>query len=349
MHPWEAHVDSCAIPKLRSAVTQSSHRSDADSTYATSGHADGALPDASDEAARQRALDAYHIVDSLPEDVYNDVVHVAAALCGTPIALVSLVDRDRQWFKARTGLDDADTARDIAVCDHAIRTKDQLFEIADLTQDARFATNPLVSGDAGMRFYAGMPLVTPDGQAIGTVCVIDRQPRALNEVQRDALRALARITMQLLEERAQRRRLLQQQQQAQAQGGATASGGPDRGFVAIIVELQDHAGLVARTSAATVEQSLLALEESLALLLPAGCAAAISRAPGSPECTLVCEATGDGEILRKVEAFVAAHARDSDARILVGAAESRHAGGALEEVFLRADEALSRAKDAARA
>lgn len=329
-------------------MAQAFHRGDAGSTHADPRHADAVHPDALHEASRQRALDAYHIVDSLPEDVYNDVVHVAAALCGTPIALVSLLDRDRQWFKARTGLDDASTARDIAVCDHAIRNKDELFEIADLSQDTRFAANPLVAGDAGMRFYAGIPLVTPDGHAIGTVCVIDHQPRALSDAQRSALRALARITMELLDERVQRRRL-QQQQHPQPAGGPSAMG-PDGngGFVAIIVELQDHAGLVAREGAATVEQSLLALEESLALLLPAGCAAAISRAPGSPECTLVCEATDGDAILRQVEEFVAEHARAAGARILIGAAESRHAAEALDEVFLRADDALSLAKDAAR-
>jgi hypothetical protein len=310
-----------------------------------------ASADAGLEASRQRALDGYHIVDSLPEGVYDDIVHVAAALCGTPIALVSLIDRDRQWFKARTGLDDASTARDIAVCDHAIRNKDELFEIADLSRDARFAANPLVAGDGGMRFYAGMPLVTPDGHAIGTVCVIDHQPRALNEAQRSALRALARITMGLMEERARHRSLQQQAMEAarQATRTAPAAGGDGKGgFVAIIVELQDHAGLVRREGAAAVEQSLLSLEESLALLLPAGCAAAISRTPGSPECTLVCDAAGNGDILQRVEAFVARHAGATGARILVGAAESRRADEPLDEVFLRADDALSLAKDALR-
>jgi len=336
-------------PEDGDPVAQASHRGDVDRMQVDPMHADPMQADPMHEASRQRALDAYHIVDSLPEDVYNDVVHVAAALCGTPIALVSLLDRDRQWFKARTGLEDSSTARDIAVCDHAIRNNDELFEIADLSQDARFAANPLVTGDAGMRFYAGMPLITPDGHAIGTVCVIDHQPRALSDGQRSALRALARITMELLDERMQRRRLQQQHQHPQAAGGAPLAGADGgSGFVAIIVELQDHAGLVARESAAAVEQSLLALEESLALLLPAGCAAAISRAPGSPECTLVCEATDNGAILRQVEQFVATHARATGARILIGAAESRHAAEALDEVFLRADDALSLAKDAAR-
>lgn len=305
-----------------------------------------ALPaslDADQEFLRQRALDGYHVVDSLPEGIYDDVVHVAAVLCGTPVALVSLVDRDRQWFKARKGLADASTARDLAVCDHAIRNKDELFEIADLSSDARFSANPLVT-EGGMRFYAGMPLVTPDGHAIGTVCVIDHQPRALNDEQRGALRALARITMGLMDERMQLRRLQQQDMDPRT---PAPGGTPERGFTAIIVELQDHAALVARDGMAAVEQALLALEESLAQMLPPGCAAAISRTPGSAECTVVCEGEHGG-IVERIEAFTAERSRQTGTHLLVGAAHSRHPGEPLDEVFLRADDALSAAKDAAR-
>lgn len=304
--------------------------------------------DAGEERSRQRALDAYHIVDSLPEAVYNDVVHVAAALCDTPIALVSLVDRDRQWFKARTGLDASETPRDVAVCDHAIREKHELFEIADLTRDTRFAANPLVTGEVGMRFYAGMPLVTPDGHAIGTVCVIDREPRVLSDAQRSAMRALARITMELIDD-CGRRRTHQQALLREAAGLVAPDAREEGGFVAAIVELQDHAGAVARMGEDRVELLLQALEESLAQLLPIGCPGAVSRNPGSAECTLVFEGADHEDTLRRIGEFVASHAQATGTRILLGAAGSLHADEPMQDVFLRADDALSQAKDSARA
>lgn len=304
--------------------------------------------DAEQERSRQRALDAYHIVDSLPEGVYNDVVHVAAAVCDTPIALVSLIDRDCQWFKARTGLDATETVRDIAVCDHAIRNKDELFEIADLSRDERFANNPLVTGELALRFYAGMPLVTPDGHAIGTVCVIDHVPRVLNEAQRSTMRALARITMELIENCGKRRHELQREVHI-ASGLAAPGATHASGFVAAIVELQDHAGLAAEVGESNAEQLLYAMEESLALLLPADCPGAVSRNPGSPECTMVFEGNNSSAILQSVEAFIASHERDTGIRVLLGAARSLHPDEPMQDVFLRADEALSLAKDAARA
>ena len=152
----------------------------------------------SNEHARQRALDAYRAVDSLPEVAYDDIVRLASMLCDVPIALVSLIDRDRQWFKASCGLEMRETSRDIAFCDHAIRQPGQLMEVPDARNDQRFADNPLVTGSTAFQFYAGMPLVTPSGAAIGTVCVLDQKPRALNESQRQALASLARLTMNLL-------------------------------------------------------------------------------------------------------------------------------------------------------
>ena len=159
---------------------------------------DAAMP--LDETARQRALDALHIVDTLPEGAYDDVVRVAAAVCHTPIALLTLLDRDRQWFKAAVGVERRETSRDLAVCEVAIHTPDRLMEVQDLQQDARFAAFPMVAAGAA-RFYAGMPLVTDAGAAIGTVCVVDHEPRQLDDTQRDALAALARITMRLLDAR----------------------------------------------------------------------------------------------------------------------------------------------------
>jgi GAF domain-containing protein len=163
-----------------------------------------------DEAARQRALDTYHVLDSLPEEAYDDVVRLASVVCGVPTALVSLVDRDRQWLKARIGFELSQTPRDVAFCDHAIRTPDRLLEVPDASRDPRFAANPLVTAEGGVRFYAGVPLVTPSGAAIGTVCVIDQQPRELDERQREALASLARLTLNLLEQRHRERGLERQ-------------------------------------------------------------------------------------------------------------------------------------------
>ena len=133
----------------------------------------------------------YRVLDTDPELPFDDLVRVASHICGTPIALVSLVDRDRQWFKAKVGLDASETPRDLAFCAHAI-LDDAVFEVQDTLEDPRFATNPLVTSAPAIRFYAGAPLIVGEALRLGTLCVIDRQPRALEESQRDALRALAR-------------------------------------------------------------------------------------------------------------------------------------------------------------
>lgn len=153
------------------------------------------------EAERQAALDALRITDSLPEATYDAVVKLASAICGTPIALISLITRDRQWFKARLGLTVEETPRQFAFCDHAIRSPETLMEVRDASADARFRDNPLVTGDPNIRFYAGHPLVDSEGHALGTVCVIDRVPRQLDDAQREALAALAEVVSGLLEAR----------------------------------------------------------------------------------------------------------------------------------------------------
>jgi PAS domain S-box-containing protein len=147
------------------------------------------------EAERLQALHQLDLLDTLPEQAFDDIVQIACVVCGVPIALVSLVDSERQWFKARVGLDATQTHRDLAFCAHAINTPEQLFEIADATADPRFAANPLVTGELGIRFYAGTPLLTADGHAIGTLCVIDRVPRKLDDGQIKALEALGRRVM----------------------------------------------------------------------------------------------------------------------------------------------------------
>ncbi len=156
---------------------------------------DGIRPD---EAARLEVLARYDILDTAPEEAFSDLAILAAQLCGAPIALVSLVDAGRQWFKAAVGIEAAETSRDASFCAHAIR-QPGLFVVPDASVDERFAANPLVTGDAGIRFYAGSPLVTPDGFGLGTLCVIDRVPRDLSPEQADALRALGRQVVSQLE------------------------------------------------------------------------------------------------------------------------------------------------------
>lgn len=143
------------------------------------------------ERDRLLALQRYELMDTPPEAVYDDITALAAQICGTPIALISLLDDARQWFKSRVGLEAEETPRDIAFCDHAIRG-DDLFVVSDAASDERFRNNPLVTTDPNIRFYAGMPLTCRDGFNLGTLCVIDRESRDLTPEQEVALTALAR-------------------------------------------------------------------------------------------------------------------------------------------------------------
>ena len=153
-----------------------------------------------DEKARLSALQRYSILDTLPEQIYDDVTALAALICGTPISLVSLVDADRQWFKASTGIEASETPRSASFCAHTIATSATLI-VKDAQSDPRFKENPLVTGAPGIRFYAGAPIVEPDGHVLGTVCVIDTAPRSITPIQVAALEALARHTMALMEMR----------------------------------------------------------------------------------------------------------------------------------------------------
>jgi len=155
------------------------------------------LPD--DEGARQATLDAYRILDTPREAAYDDLVEIAAAICDVPMAVITLIDRDRQWFKAARGLDIEGTSRKIAFCAHAILRPHETMVVPDARQDARFSGNPMVSGDAGVRFYAGAPLLAANGQPMGTFCVVDDRPRELAPAQRSALEALSRQATRLME------------------------------------------------------------------------------------------------------------------------------------------------------
>lgn len=154
-----------------------------------------------DEPERLRALELLDVLDSASERRFDVLVATAALVCGVPISLVSLIDHDRQWFKANVGLPSlTETPRDVAFCAHAI-LYDGIFEVPDTLADPRFADNPLVTTVPDIRFYAGATLRLSDGAHVGTLCVIDRVPRQLSQQQREALRLLSIAVVQALESR----------------------------------------------------------------------------------------------------------------------------------------------------
>ena len=300
-----------------------------------------------DEAERQRALDALHIVGSLPEPAYDDIVKVAAAVCGTPMALVTLIDRDRQWFKARTGLDGIQTERNVAVCDHAIRQPTQLMEVGDLSQDARFSDNPVLK-DIGARFYAGMPLVTESGAAVGSVCVVDLNPRELSTTQREALQALARLTMTLMEGRSRER---DQQVASILDHGVAeeAAAAPDAAgaYSVVILELQDLSELAQRLGERGLDRQLQQLDQALEQCLQSDRGDSINRVSGSGEFIAVLGSSDVEETLTRFKQVAREANQNAGATLLLGAA-STSTGESTTAVFLRADQALSAAKDALR-
>jgi GAF domain-containing protein len=150
------------------------------------------------DQARVAALQKYAILDTEPEQAFDDLTLLASYVCKTPIALISLVDEDRQWFKSRVGLSVSQTAREVAFCSTAIQQSDVLV-VPDTLQDERFRNNPLVVSEPRIRFYAGAPLITEEGYALGTLCVIDQAPRELSVDQREALQALSRLVLAQME------------------------------------------------------------------------------------------------------------------------------------------------------
>lgn len=297
------------------------------------------------EAERQREVDLYRIVDSLPEAAYDDIARLASMLCDAPTALVSLIDRERQWFKARVGLEATETLREDAFCDHAIRTPDRIMEVPDATQDPRFRDNPLVTGDVGIRFYAGMPLVTPGGAAIGTVCVIDDQPRTLDDRQRAALESLARLTMNLMEGR---RRELELQRAAQlepkiATSADTLNAQP---YAIAIFEVQAFADLVAQHGGRTVERTLQEVDRLLESVLSRG--DSVNRVTGSGEFIALLHGDAPEAALAALRGRFAGLERELGARVLHGLAVAASPTESPESVYLRADAQLGIAKNAQR-
>lgn len=152
-----------------------------------------------DESQRQAALERYALLDTSPEPAYDDIVLLAATLCDTPAAAISLIDHGRQWSKARIGVDHAQSPRAQAICAAAIGESTRMLVVEDIATDRRFSATPIRIGQAPLRFYAGMPLLTPDGYPLGVICVMDVKPRQLSAKQRAGLKVLARQVQHLFE------------------------------------------------------------------------------------------------------------------------------------------------------
>jgi GAF domain-containing protein len=150
------------------------------------------------EVRRLEALRNYQILDSAPEQEFDDVVKIASHICGAPLATLTFVDGERQWFKAKIGLEQSETPREDSFCTHTIQSPDLLM-VEDAKEDPRFADSPLVTGDPHIRFYAGAPLIDAEGHGLGSLCVLDRAPRTLTADQRESLEALARIVVSKME------------------------------------------------------------------------------------------------------------------------------------------------------
>lgn len=161
-------------------------------------------PKPKNEVQRIKILWQYDVLDTMPEEVFDDFTSLAALICDAPISLISLVDEDRQWFKSKYGVSLNETTRDVSMCAHAILQTDLLI-VPDATKDKRFRDNPLVVSAPKIRFYAGAPLLSPEGCALGTLCVIDQKPRQLTCVQQEALKVLSRLIMTQLNFRRQMR------------------------------------------------------------------------------------------------------------------------------------------------
>ena len=185
-----------------------------------------AYPIPQTETDRLRALRSYKILDTKPEERFDELTQLAAIICGVPMSLITLIDADRQWFKSKVGLEINETPRAHAFCTHAIM-QPEMFVVPDAAEDKRFADNPLVTGDPNIRFYAGAPLATREGHLLGTMCVLDRKPRTLTDEQKTALEILGRQVVANMELRSDLRELkdaLAAREAAEGPSGEAASG-----------------------------------------------------------------------------------------------------------------------------
>jgi adenylate cyclase len=183
-------------------------------------------PIPNNEADRLRALRSYKILDTNPEERFDELTQLAAIICGVPISLITLLDTNRQWFKSRFGLDVEETPRAQAFCTHAIM-QPAMFVVPDAAADERFSENPLVKGDPHIRFYAGAPLATKQGHLLGTLCVIDREPRTLTDQQKRALEILGRqviASIELRQDIQELRQALAARDAAEGPSGEAAAG-----------------------------------------------------------------------------------------------------------------------------
>ena len=167
------------------------------------------------ELERLKVLRTYNLLDTLPDEDYDAITKIAAAICNTPIALISIIDENRQWFKSRHGLETTETARDFAFCAHSILNPDELFIVNDARKDNRFHDNPLTVSDPNVVFYAGAPLNSLEGHSLGTLCVIDNEPKDLNENQKESLKLLSRQVTLLFELRKKNQELLKANEEVQ--------------------------------------------------------------------------------------------------------------------------------------
>lgn len=156
-------------------------------------------PKPHNEQERLAALKKYNLLDSLPEQVYNDIARLASEICGTPMAMFSLIDSDRQWVKAKSGIDLVESPREVSFCAHVIINPNEPMVVEDARYDERFHDNPFTTQDPHIVFYAGIPIVDPQGNALGSLCVLDSRPRELSDQKLEALKALAKLVQTHLE------------------------------------------------------------------------------------------------------------------------------------------------------
>lgn len=302
------------------------------------------------EQARLWALQSFRVLDTPPQNEFDDLVRLGSQICGVPIALVSLVDRERLWFKARIGLEDVEQIpRSVnSFCDQAIRAPSDLLEVADARHDPRFADNALVNGELGIRFYAAMPLMTPEGDAIGTFCVLDRQPHNLDDGQRKALAALSRLTMELLESR--RRELDLQRSVAERdyrlwlhqQGNVDRSGS----FAVAVICIDNLRGIQNCFADAAGERAQHAVAQVIDRCVEGD---AINTRYGSSEFLVIFCDIARADVtatLEQVRAQVEALALPFPLSVSIGAAIGDGPVDSVADIYARADEVLAKARAA---